>query len=149
MGIDGVCRDWFVISSQHYPSTEVNLAVPLDVFSAKPLPINKQSFLLDQAQKIVEEWKRNTPDQKIELLSAVLKKVTIGRETVVLVYTRKGLLNILGVDDVTDLGEPDEVIVKRDAKFQRCGIESKIIFRALQQELPIHVLFRRYKKRCT
>ena len=99
----------------------------LDIFNANPLPINKQSFLLDQAQKIVEEWKRNTPDQKIELLSAALKKVTIGRETVVLVYTRKGLLNILGVDDVTDLGEPDEVIVERDVIFQRCGIESKII----------------------
>jgi hypothetical protein len=36
-------------------------------------------------------------------------------------------LNILGADDVTDLGGPDEVIVERDVNFQRCGIESKII----------------------
>ena len=44
-----------------------------------------------------------------------------------LVYTRKGLLNILGANDVTDLDGSDEVIVERDVNFQRCGIESKII----------------------
>jgi hypothetical protein len=35
MGIDGVYRDCFVVSSQHYRSTEVNFAVPLSVASGE------------------------------------------------------------------------------------------------------------------
>jgi len=71
-----------------------------DVFSVNPLPNNKQSFLFEQAQDTAKEWKENTPGQKIELLSTALTIVTIGREKVVFICTRKWLFSILGADDV-------------------------------------------------
>lgn len=99
----------------------------MDTVSVDSMPINKLSCLLKQAQHTVDTWKENTQSQTITLLSTALSKVTIGRNKVELVYMRSGLLSLLGVDDVTGLGEPDEVLVERHVTFQLCGIESKII----------------------
>jgi hypothetical protein len=57
----------------------------------------------------------------------VLTKVVVGREQVSLVFSRAGLLRLLGPEDLTTTVEPDEYEIELAVSLQRCGIESKLI----------------------
>ena len=63
----------------------------------------------------------------MEVVTAVLKKVTVGRERVILMFSLAGLLSLLGPADLVRKNDSDDYRVDLDVSLQRCGIESKLI----------------------
>lgn len=99
----------------------------LDITATYAIDLPKRTSIIERGRLLAEKWQSQSPHQQLVTVSTTLKKVTVGRERVCLIFSRTGLLALISADISTITDESDEIEINLNVKMQRCGIESKLI----------------------
>ena len=99
----------------------------LDLTETQAITLPQRSAMIERGLRLVNKWENLTNHEQLEVVSTVLMKVTVGRKQVSLVFSRTGLLRLLGPEDLTMHVESDDYEIELAVSLQRCGIESKLI----------------------
>lgn len=99
----------------------------LALTEAQAIALPQRSAIIERGQRLVNKWESLTNHEQLEIVTMVLKKVNVGRESVSLVFSRAGLLKLLGNGDLTTPVKSVDYQIELAVSLQRCGIESKLI----------------------
>jgi site-specific DNA recombinase len=114
-----VTREWLAVLG--------NGATLLDFTRDDNRALPQRKAIIEQGDQLASQWKALSPNRQLEIMSTVLKRVTIGRDRVRLLFSRTGVLNLLGAVDLSATNDFDDYRVDLNVSLQRCGIESKLI----------------------
>jgi hypothetical protein len=97
----------------------------------RKLTATRQKQLITRSSKMADNWDLQEPQEHIQVLQKIIKKIIVGQDRIDIFYVRPALTNVLLSDSHTpDPGESDPADtyhVSVPAQLKRCGIETKLI----------------------
>ena len=102
----------------------------MDLNRTLDLAPSQTEVMIETGRRIVNEWDKQFPQQQLEILTKAVKRVTVGKNRVTLVLSKTGLSDLLEIQhkpscDTDEVS--DEITIDREVRYQRYGIESKLI----------------------
>ena len=90
---------------------------------------HEQESLHQQAGLIAEKWEKQSQSQKIQALTQLLNRITIGKRKVDIRIDKKGLARLLGQSKASTTGIETQPIfeISVPVALKRCGFETRLI----------------------